>query len=80
MSAYFVDVSVDELDEINGGAIIGGIAGGLAGGMIGGYVGIVAACITYYQTGDSNKAANCIVAGMMSGAAVGGAIGLIAPF
>ncbi|MGB3973083.1 MAG: hypothetical protein WBL58_02855 [Peptococcia bacterium] len=26
MSAYFVDVSVDELDEINGGAIIGGIA------------------------------------------------------
>lgn len=77
MNTFFVEVSKNELNEVNGGGVVGAIAGGLAGVMIGSYVGMAAGAITLVQTGDSDKACNCVLAGAMAGASAGAAVGLV---
>lgn len=69
MNKNFEDISLDELENIDGGLFVGALAGGILGGTVGLVAGTVKGVATGNLTG--NELWKCYTAGALAGAAIG---------
>ena len=69
MNNDFKEISICEMEEVNGGAL----AGGLAGAILGGTVGLIVGTAKGVATGElsGNDLWKCCTTGAIAGAAIG---------